>query len=46
MSATTPQVAINNNGIAIAIWAESNSGIYNTYTPTYSSGAWHPSAKT
>lgn len=40
MSATTPQVAINDNGIAMAIWAENNSGIYNTFTRTYSSGVW------
>jgi hypothetical protein len=43
MDATTPQVVINDNGVAMAIWAENNSGIYNTFTRTYStSNIWHP----
>lgn len=40
--ASTPQIAMDDLGNAIAVWIESNGGIDNIYTSRYTGGTWGP----
>jgi hypothetical protein len=39
-TASIPQIAMDNNGNAIAIWVEDNAGVANIYCRYFSSGSW------